>query len=115
GVAEFMSNNVNLLPMHPSNWENGYISIADGKDNDRDYAIRTADFIAIETNTEYTLNNISGANIFIREYEEDGFVNNHSALLSEGDNRTFTTGENSRYIRFYWSNPSVDKIFPNEI
>src|SRR5699024_6968223 len=115
GVAEFMSNNVNLLPMHPSNWENGYISISDGKDIDRDYAIRTADFIAIEPNTEYTLNNISGASIFIREFEEDGFVNNHPTQLYEGNDRTFTTGENSRYIRFYWSNSSVDKIFPDEI
>src|SRR5699024_5694673 len=97
GVAEFMSNNVNLLPMHPSNWENGYISISDGKNRDRDYAIRTADFIAIEPNTEYTLNNISGASIFIREFEEDGFVNNHPTQLSEGNDRTFTTGENSRY------------------
>src|SRR5699024_6250534 len=52
----------------------------------------------------------SDASIFIREYEEENFVNNHPTLLRAGDNRTFTTGANSRYIRFYFNDNSLDKM-----
>ena len=115
GLVSFMNNRPNLIPLHSSNWENGYIGAGTGNESDRDYAIRMIDYLTIEPNTAYTLNNIAGANIFIREYEEDRFVNNHPTLLSVGNTRTFTTGENSRYIRFYWSNPNVDRIYPEEV
>lgn len=115
GLVEFTNRNTNLIPMHPSNWENGYIGAATGNENDRDYALRMIDFLTVEPNTVYTINAIAGANIFIREYEEDRFVNNHPTQLRVGNSRTFTTDENSRFIRFYWSNPDVDKIYPEEV